>query len=163
MKLYAKLLLLSIFLASACGQIASVPSSPSPSPTETLIEYTEAVKSKDFARIKQTASKKSIQLMEEFKTDPSLSLEENIRKNEPNLPPSMRNLQTRNEKINGNKATVEIYNSFNDTWIDFEFVKEDGRWKIAAGEMFYDTMEDFKEKNDAVERELENYNKKSKK
>jgi hypothetical protein len=158
MKLYGKYLFLLIFALCACSQ-----TQPSPSPTETLKEYIEAVKSKDISKIKQTSSRKSLRLMEEFKPDPSLSLEESIQQNEPSLPPILQNPETRNEKINGDKATVEIHNRFNDTWTEFLFVKEDGRWKIGAGEMFYDTIEEFKEKNEAVERELENYNKKSKK
>jgi hypothetical protein len=38
-------------------------------------------------------------------------------------------IETRNEKINGDKATVEIKGS-DGKWSQNELVKEDGNWKI---------------------------------
>lgn len=153
MKLYGKILFLSILLSFACNQMQS-----SSTPTETLKEYGEAVKSRDLSRVKQTASKKTIQLMEEMASESGLTLEETIKKIESNMP-ILQNPEIRNEKINGDKATLEVRNRVNDNWKKVEFVKEDGRWKVAAGDMFYDSIEQFGGKMKAVDKEPGNYNK----
>jgi hypothetical protein len=39
--------------------------------------------------------------------------------------------ETRNEKINGNEATLELHNEETNKWDMMYFAKEDGAWKIA--------------------------------
>ncbi|HEX8736186.1 MAG TPA: hypothetical protein VF721_12735 [Pyrinomonadaceae bacterium] len=153
MKTYGKFIILFALLAAACGQLQET------SPTEALKQYVEAIKSKNLDKIKETASKKTIQLMEETAKEEGMTLEEAIQKNEPVIPPILQNPETRNEKINGSKATVEVRNKYTDSWIEMDFVKEDGRWKVAAGDMFYDTIENFNEKFETVDKELERLDK----
>ena len=75
------------------------------------------------------------------------------------MPPALQNLQMRNEKIYGDRATVETKSLANDNWIEFSFVMEEGRWKIAAGEMFYEGMEKFSGTLDSLEKDVESSNK----
>lgn len=42
---------------------------------------------------------------------------------------------TRNEKIDGSRATLEMWNAEADRWETFVFVREEGGWKIAVDEM----------------------------
>ncbi|HEX8421805.1 MAG TPA: hypothetical protein VF634_00240, partial [Pyrinomonadaceae bacterium] len=42
---------------------------------------------------------------------------------------------SRNEKINGNDATLEIQDGESGRWDTVTFVKEDGQWKIALDKM----------------------------
>ena len=51
----------------------------------------------------------------------------------PNMP------ETRNEKIDGNTATLEIQNDQTKKWDAMYFVKEDGDWKVALDK----TMEEL--------------------
>ena len=45
------------------------------------------------------------------------------------IPPTLP--ESRNEKIDGDKATLEIKNDKKGTWDTIKFVKEDEQWKIS--------------------------------
>lgn len=42
--------------------------------------------------------------------------------------------KTRNEKVDGDKATLEVRNDKQDKWELVHFAREDGQWKIAFNE-----------------------------
>lgn len=42
-------------------------------------------------------------------------------------------MEVRNERIDGNRATVEILGGDYGKWTPFEMVKEDGKWKFTGG------------------------------
>ncbi len=48
--------------------------------------------------------------------------------------------EMRDERINENFANVEVFNSRDKKWEDLPFVKEDGQWKLAIGELFANTF-----------------------
>ncbi len=60
-------------------------------------------------------------------------------------------VEIRNQKIEGDKATIEVKNSFN-TWDIVPFVKEDSVWKIDKQSIANQMMQGFDEKN----KELDN-------
>lgn len=72
------------------------------------------------------------------------TLEETVQKNEASIPPIFVDPELRNEKIDGEKATVEVKNRFTGAWTDVPFVKEDGRWKLALGEQTEEIFDKFK-------------------
>jgi hypothetical protein len=49
--------------------------------------------------------------------------------------------ETRNEKIEGDKATLEIKDDKMDKWDTVPFVREDGQWKIAIFDQMAEMME----------------------
>jgi hypothetical protein len=150
---YFALVCLAGLLYAACAGTKTPP--PSPTPTETLKEYVEAARAKDLVKLRQTASKKTIQMMEELLVEEGSTLEEAIRKNEPSIPPIFENPEIGGENIQGDKATLQVKNRFTGEWIDVPFVKEDGRWKLAAGEQFDEAIDQF----DRINQGLENTNK----
>jgi hypothetical protein len=102
------------------------------SPTATFKTFFEAQKKKDIAGMKQQLSKTSLAMMEASAKEQGVTLDkmiegqlENPAANTDKMP------ETRNEKINGNEATLELHNDEAQRWDTMYFVKEDGAWKIA--------------------------------
>ena len=130
--LFAVLLLLSSALACKLGG--------SPSPTAIFKAFYEAQKNKDPAGIKKTLSKGSLAMMEKGAKEQNKTLDEALKEglNDPaSKAPTMP--ATRNEKIDGDTATLEVQNEQSKTWETMYFAKEDGEWKLA----FDKTVEEF--------------------
>ncbi len=107
------------------------------SPTEVLKAFTEATKTKDAEAIKKTLSKNTMKVAEETAKKQNISVDAMLTKVEnlegKQLP------EIRNEKIEGDNATVEVKNSATGEYDVMPFVKEDGSWKIAL-DVFMDNM-----------------------
>jgi hypothetical protein len=126
MRFYKVILILATAcLAFACG--ATEPPRPS-TPLETLKSYTLAIKRKDTTAMKLLLSDASIKMAEQQARAQNTTLDE-IVKNETLFTESQKRLDYRNEKIEGERATIEVKNSFN-SWDTVPFVLEDGIWKI---------------------------------
>ena len=111
-------LLATALAGVACGKKNSTP-------TETFKVFYEAAKKKDAAGIKKTLSKGLLSKLEEEAKKSNKPFDEyliNV-----NLPDTLP--ETRNEKIDGDKATLEIKGR-GDYWRPESFVKEDGEWKL---------------------------------
>ena len=137
MKLYKTFLVaLCAFAFAACSSLNSTPS-----PTEVFKAQNEAHKKKDAATMKQNLSKGSLEMMEtgaklQNKTvDEALVADSALTANQPDV------FETRNEKITGDTATLEVKNPQDDQWTTMPFVKEDGRWKIAVDKFMQDLMQ----------------------
>ncbi len=109
-------------------------------PTEAYKNLYAAVKSKNTEAIKQNMSK-TTQDFAEAMAQMQKKTPEDMYKNgliestlSPNLPP------IRDERVKGNFAGVEVQNP-DGKWQDVPFVKEDGSWKLAVGELFKNTYE----------------------
>jgi len=113
----AALLAIALFSA-ACGKKASTP-------TETFKAFYEAAKKKYGAGIKKTLSKNLLGKLEDEAKKANQPFDEYL--TNVNLPDTMP--ETRNEKIDGDHATLEI-KVRDDTWRPESFVKEDGEWKL---------------------------------
>jgi hypothetical protein len=70
---------------------------------------------------------------------------DDIVKKEPLFDPSQTSVEYRNEKVEGDKATLEVKNP-NGDWEKVPFLKEDGVWKIDK-KAFADQMENDIEKS----------------
>lgn len=117
------LILASAFLFLACA------GEPKPStPRETLKAYLEAVKRRDMTTMKLLLSDASIKMAEQQAKQQNVPLDEVV-KNETLLTEDQKTFEFRNEKIEGERATIEVKNSF-DTWDTLPFVFEEGVWKI---------------------------------
>lgn len=102
---------------AACGKKST--------PTETFKAFYEAAKKKDAAGIRKTLSKNLLNRLEDEAKRSNKPLDEHLIN--VSLPDAMP--ETRNEKIDGDKATLEIKGR-GDTWRPMSFVKEDGEWKL---------------------------------
>jgi hypothetical protein len=85
-------------------------------PTNAFRKYVEAAGKKDASAMREYAAHGSQKLIDE-------TIKNQIGKT--SAP------ETRNEKIEGENATLEYKNAATGTWDTIYFVRENGRWKIA--------------------------------
>jgi hypothetical protein len=130
MKAYCVLVLLAgTILLAGCS------SNPSPSvaegPGDVLRQYVAASQKADIATMKRLLSRGSLGVLEEAARGQNTDVDELLRREASvkiqNAP------ETRNEKIEGETATVEIKNERTGEFdMKMPFVKENGAWKIAT-------------------------------
>ncbi len=119
---------LILFLLVAAFAFSCAGKSEPATPVETLKAYTIAVKKKDVAMMKMLLSEASLKIHQEQAKAQNVSVDEIIMR-ETLFPESQRVFDYRNEKIEGDKSTVEVQNSF-DGWDIVHLVREAGMWKI---------------------------------
>jgi hypothetical protein len=135
MKSHITILLICLtFVFTACQQTQPVEThnnEPSKdSPIGVLKTFTDAKNNKDVETMKQTLSKGTLDTIADVAEGDNSTVEEHLKKANatPLNKPEMS--ETRNEKITGETATVEIKRSSADKWRTLTFVKEDNRWKM---------------------------------
>jgi hypothetical protein len=115
-------LILCLFLTAACG--TSEPSSP----LKTFQTYVKAIKAKDTTSMKLLLSDATIKMHEQEAKSQGVTVDD-IVKRETLFSESQKTVEFRNEKIDGDTATLEVKNSFG-SWETVPFVREGGVWKI---------------------------------
>lgn len=102
------------------------------SPAATFKTFFEAQRKKDIAGMKQQLSKTSLAMMEVSAKEQGVTLDKMIAGELEHPAANIDKMpETRNEKINGSEATLELHNDNTQNWDTMYFVKEDGAWKIA--------------------------------
>lgn len=138
---------LSILLASGCATDAGPQT-----PTDTFKAYITAVKNKDTTRMKLKLSSDSIKMHEQEAKAQNVTLDD-IVKRETLFTEGQKVVEFRNEKIEGEKATLEVKNSFG-TWETIPFVLEGGQWKIDkkgyADRLFQDVEQNNQQMDDLI-------------
>lgn len=136
---YKFIAFLSAFMFFACGN-------PKPSaPFDTLEAYTKAIKKQDAATMKRLLSSGSLKMVEQEAKAQNRPLDD-IVKDETLFSKTQTSLRYRNEKIDGERATIEVENSFG-TWDTVAFVKEEGAWKIDKQSIANQMMRDIEQEN----------------
>ena len=116
---------LLIFAAVACNLTSS-------SPTSTFKTFFEAQKKKDVPAMKKTLSKGSIDMIEKAAKAQNKSVDDALKEGfESPGAKSDKMPETRNEKIDGENATLEVQDDDTKKWSKIYFVKEEKEWKIA--------------------------------
>ena len=139
MRFYFKFIILMVAgLSFACAY-----SSEPTTPLETLKAYTQAIKKKDTTTMKRLLSEASIKMSEQEAKSQNLTVDE-IVKRESLFSKDQKTVEFRNEKIAGDKATIEMKNSF-DSWSTVPFVREDGVWKIDKQGIVNQMIQDFEQ------------------
>ena len=143
------LLMTLLGIALVATSTACQKSGPGSSPTATMTAFFEAGKKKDPDGFKRTLSKGSLDLMESFAKAQNKTLDDALKSgmNAPEAAES-KTPEMRNEKINGDTATLEVQNEKNKEWETIPFVKEDGQWKIALDKALKDAREKFSSQQD---------------
>lgn len=95
--------------------------------------------------MKLLLSDASMKMNEQQARDQGVTVDDVV-KNETLFTESQNRLEYRNEKIEGDRATIEVKDSFN-TWNTVPFVLEQGVWKIDKQEMANQMLRDFEQKN----------------
>ncbi len=121
-------------------------------PTETLKTYLQAIKKKDANKMKALLSEGSIKMAQDEAKAQNVSLDEIILR-ETLFTSDQKTLKIRNEKIDGDKATIEVETA-PDLFDRVPFVKENGIWKIAkdkfADEIQKQSDEEMKKLDDKI-------------
>ncbi|MDQ3819553.1 MAG: DUF4878 domain-containing protein [Acidobacteriota bacterium] len=126
-KITALIIMMGLFTLffAACNKSGSTP-------TATAKAFYDASKAKDVQGIKNALSKKSLAMLEGFSQMGGKSLDDSLKESDPAK--MSQTFEVQNEKINGDKATLDIKDE-NGKWQTVPFVKEDGQWKIALDEL----------------------------
>lgn len=144
----------SVFFAGCNGNATA--GSSGDSPTEAYKRLYAAVKSKNTEAIKKEMSKKTIDFAQSVAARQNTPIEKVFENGftattfSPSLP------EYRDERVNENMGAVEVYNSKDSRWEDLPFVKEDGAWKLAVGDLFADTWKSPGKGRAAREQEASN-------
>ena len=117
-------LLCVTFVAPACSGHASSPQ-PAASPTATMNAYYDALKQRDVEAVKKSVSKRYLTVLESAGVSAERAFQPMME-----VLPGVRPA-TRNETIDGERATLEVRDEIRGRWDTVAFVKEDGAWKIA--------------------------------
>ena len=133
----AAALIATTLAATACSKLGGS------SPTATLKAFYEATQKKDAEGIKKTLSKGTLEMLEGFAKAQNKTLDESLKSGLANDTSSGNMPETRNEKVDGDKATVEVKNDKTGQWESVPFVKEEGNWKIAFDQMFRDAFKNI--------------------
>ena len=91
----------------------------SSSPTATFKDFYDAQKKKDVAAIKKTLSKASLDMMEKAAKEQKKTVDEALKEGlESPAAKAEKAPPTRNEKIDGNNATLEVQDEESKKWVD---------------------------------------------
>ena len=131
----------ALFVAAVCLLALGAACKSTPSPTATFKTYFEAQKKKDVAAMKQTLSKTSLAMMDASAKQQQLTLDKMLEKQLAAPSSAIDKMpETRNEKVTGDNATLELRNEDANRWDTMYFVKEDGAWKIALDRTFEEML-----------------------
>jgi hypothetical protein len=123
MRFYSSVLVMALsLLLPACT--TREPSSPK----ETFKTYTKAIAAKDTTTMKLLLSSESLKMHADEAKAQNVSLEE-IVKRETLFTEGQKKVEFKDEKIDGDKATLEVKDTFGN-WQTLPFVFEDDQWKI---------------------------------
>jgi hypothetical protein len=119
--------------ATATPTPAATTSASLSTPTNTFMAFYEASKKNDVEGVKRTLSKDSLEFLTAAAKQENKSLEvalnESLKKADvPTTTP-----EVRNEKIDGERATLEVKDDKSGSWEPFSFVRENAEWKIRLG------------------------------
>ncbi|HMU32743.1 MAG TPA: hypothetical protein PKC89_02645 [Pyrinomonadaceae bacterium] len=134
----------------ACGS-----SKPAASPVETFETYVKALKKKDYTSAKILLSAATIKMHEQEAKAQNTTVDEIIKRGSL-VADGQTTVKYRNEKIDGDKASIELQNSFG-SWETIHFVREDGVWKLDIAASAQDIIKDVDDQ-DKIFDQLSNSN-----
>jgi len=124
------------------------------SPLETFKTYTKAIKQKDTTTMKILLSNATIKMHEKEAKAQGLTVDD-IVKRETLFSENQKSVEFRNEKIDGEKATLQVKNAYG-SWETVPFVREDGVWKIDKAGYADQLMQDVEENNKKIDQMINN-------
>ena len=116
---------LCVWCVMALTMAAAAVAATATTPTAAMKAYYEAVKKKDYAALKALLSEEYLKELSKAPFPLERVLEPLTERVPPTLP------EMRNEKIDGDRATLEMRNHETKQWETIRFVKQKGGWKLA--------------------------------
>ena len=144
-----------LMLAALTGFSCSGEKAPA-TPLETFKTYTKAIKQKDTTTMKLLLSSETIKMHEQQAKEQGVTLDD-IVKRETLFTEAQTTVQFRNEKIDGDRATLEVKNAAG-AWQTVPFVFEDGQWKIDKKTLADQMIQDIEQTNDQGLNDIINQN-----
>jgi len=126
-------------------------------PVGTFMTYTKAFKKKDITTMKLLLSNATIKMHEQEAKAQGVTLDD-IVKRETMFSERQTSVEYKNEKIDGDKATLEVKTAAG-TWETLPFVREDGVWKIDKQGFADKQIKDIEDEQNRKFDELMNGNK----
>ena len=117
-------------------------------PLKTLQTYQKAMKAKDTTTMKLLLTSESLKMLEQ-EAKAQGSTVDDVVKRETLFSESQKTIEFRNEKIDGEKATIEVKNTFGQ-WDTVPFRFEDSQWKIDKKGFADQLMQDIMRQQDAA-------------
>lgn len=146
MRSLSGIIILTAFLfLLACGGNQKPPSA-----IDSFKAYALAYKQKDTTSMKLLLSDASLKMAEQQAQQQNVTVDD-IVKNETLFTENQKDFFFRNEKIEGDRATIEVKNSFG-SWDVVPFVREEGVWKIDKQGI----ARQMQQQNDSKMKELDN-------
>ena len=128
-----------VFTVSACSLLGGS------TPTATFKAFYDASKKKDVPAMKKSLSKGTLDMFDKIAKEQNKTTDEMLKGLDKD-DKSEKMPETRNEKITGDTATLEVKNDKTNKWDPLPFVKENGEWKIALDKFLEDMMKNLGEK-----------------
>ena len=142
-------LLVLIFVAIAVG--CNSENKPA-SPLETFKTYTKAIKKKDYTTMKQLLSADTLKMHADEAKAQGVTVDD-ILKRETLFNENQTTVEFRNEKIDGDKATLEVKDPIG-YWQTLHFVRESGEWKIDKKASADQLLQEIEEENRKADEEF---------
>jgi hypothetical protein len=157
-RITALLLVLAAFVSiMACGGGGvAAPGSGADSPTEAYKRLYAAVKAKNTDQIKATMTQKSLDFAEMVSGKNNTPIEKVFENGFTATTFSEKLPEIRDERIKENFGSVEVWNAKESRWEDLPFIKDNGTWKFAMGELFAGSFESPGKGRDMKEKEAAN-------
>lgn len=134
------------FVMSSCGG----QNSPA-TPLQTFQTYVKALKQKDTTTMKLLLSSGTIKILEQEAKSQGVTLDDVV-KRDTLFPETVKTIEFRNERIDGQNATIEVKNQFGQ-WETWPLVLEDEQWKIDKKGYADRLMQDIEQRqNDAFDK-----------
>ncbi len=132
------------------------PAAPSAStPTEALRSYIAAQQKGDIATMKRLLSKSSIALIEANARPQGKTIDDVLREETKVKIAALP--ETRNEKIDGDTATVEVRDDQTGQFdLVYPFVREDGEWKLARDKQIESILKKANAERERIVRDIAN-------
>src|SRR5204862_6638848 len=122
------------------------------SPVETFQTYVKSFKKKDITTMKLLLSKDTLKMHEQEAKAEGVTLDDVV-KRETLLGEGQTTVEYRNEKIDGDKATLEYKNSYG-SWETIPFVRENGEWKIDKKSYLDQMMKDVEQNGEQFDEQI---------
>ncbi|MCA1590606.1 MAG: hypothetical protein LC734_09530 [Acidobacteria bacterium] len=122
-------------------------------PVETFKTYARALKQKDTAAMKLLLSSETMKMHEQEAKSQNVLIDEIVGR-ETLFSGDQRKIEFRNESIDGERATLEVKNSFG-TWETVPFVFEDDQWKIDKKQFAERLLQDIEQQNQQLRQQID--------
>lgn len=142
--------------AANTAPVSANAGTPANSPTEAYKMLFAAVRAKDSAGIERMMSKATLGMAGGAAKQFGVTLEKQLRNGMLETTITDTLPEMRDERVRDNYGAIEVYNKKTGGWDETFFIKEDGGWKMAAGEMFAGSYKSPGKSRSQVEAEASN-------